>query len=126
MENERKEYLEHDVLPGLIDEKGEYLKQARDITEKITALEKERMELGFEIQGLKDRIIPLVEELTADMADEFEEVRSVDVKDGKIEVVIVDLIEEFKGRVRKARVEAKKKEKEISEMAAKERKKNKK
>jgi len=94
---ERKLILENKELLDSLNRKGEFLKEARGITKIIEEQEKKRLDLAIEIEKYKNEIFPLVRSLTDGDYDEFEAVTNVEInKEGKIEVTIIDVVEQFK------------------------------
>lgn len=100
---ERKVTLQNKELVKLLIEKGELLKEAREITEEITSLETKREPLGYSIQKLKDKIIPAVESKRKDLElGEFEDIKQVDVDGKDVVITVVDVVAEFKDNYKKA------------------------
>lgn len=83
-------------LVDLLTKKNVLIEEARGYSKEIDALEETRRKVGLQVQKIKDKVIPLVKKLTDGKLAEFEEITQVDVKDGEIEVGIVNVIDEFK------------------------------
>jgi hypothetical protein len=93
-------------LVGLLNEKDILVTSGRAISKDIEKLENDRRKVGLQIQKLKDKILPMVDELTKDKLQEFEEITAVNVhSEDEIEVLVTNVIEDFK----KAYIEQKQK-----------------
>jgi hypothetical protein len=88
--------LDNPKLVKLLEEKELAVKEGR---EQYKVVEKEQQKLnkcGLKIQKYKDKIIPLVKELTKDLLGEYEDLSEVKLENGKVILTIVDKVEEFK------------------------------
>ena len=93
-------------LLKLLQSKSTLVEEGRGITKEIEKLETDRRKVGLQIQKLKDKIIPLVTKLTKDSMAEYEEISTVDIKGDEIEVITVDVVENFKRDYKEARKNA--------------------
>lgn len=75
----------------------------KDVMEKHYALraekegkERERNKIGLKVQKFKDRLVPMIRKILVDVLDEYEDTETVQVKNGKLEIVIFSHLEEWK------------------------------
>jgi hypothetical protein len=87
----------------LLTKKETLVKEGREVTKKIDELENDRRKIGLQIQKVKDKVIPLVNKLMEGNLKEFEEIGTVEVKDGELDISIVDVIENFKRDYKEAK-----------------------
>lgn len=85
-----------DKLKKLLEEKGVLVTEGRELTRRIEELEKERAKIGLKIQKVKDKIAPIVDAKINPQLDEFEDIETVEIKDGMILVRKFSQLEEFK------------------------------
>jgi uncharacterized coiled-coil DUF342 family protein len=98
--------IKNATLKGLLEKKDELVTEARGISKKIEELETERRKIGLQVQKVKDKVIPIVRKETDALLQEFEEVSTVEVKDGEIVVTTVNVLEDFKRDYKTAREQA--------------------
>jgi hypothetical protein len=96
--------FKNDEIVSLMGEKDTLMEYFKKQTAKIEKLQKELGDKSQELQVLKDKMRPIVDEYVLDQLDEFELVTKLDVKDGEIVVEIVDEIESFKEAVQKRKL----------------------
>lgn len=88
--------------------KDELLKQGKEVTDQIEELENKRNKIALQIQKLKEKIIPLVKKETApQITDEFEDLNTVDMVDGKLTVTTFSHLENWQEAFRKKKAETK-------------------
>lgn len=103
----------HEEIYKALVEKNEQVKEGRELSEQIEKLEEERNKIGLQIQKLKDRIIPEIEEIIKGIEmSEYEAVGEVRAgeQENEVEIEIFDQIEAYKEFL-----DDKKKEKEVAE-----------
>ena len=91
--------IKNDILKKLLEEKDVLVKEGRVLTVQIEKLEQDRAKIGMQIQKKKDKVIPLVEKLKKEgkiVLGEYDDIESVSVISGEIEVKIFNHLEEFK------------------------------
>jgi len=87
-------------LSGLLIIKDNLVKEGRSLSAEIEKLESKRNKCGMQIQKVKDKIIPLAQELIKPL-EEFHMLTQVNLdKKGKIVLSYVDQIEEFKKQLK--------------------------
>ena len=106
---ERIVKLKNDKLYDLLKQKTEAVSEGQAIFKEKEEVEKRLNKAGLKIQKYKDKIVPLVQGLTKNEVGAFEDLVSVNIKDGEIILTIVDKVEEFKNRWLEAKYEATKK-----------------
>lgn len=106
-----KKYMIHkvkddDLLKNL-REKNLLVNTGRELTKKISDLENDRDKIGLQIQKLKDKIIPVGEELIKPVLGEFDMLITIQPeldKDGRetgmIDLEYIDQVEDFKEALR--------------------------
>lgn len=82
-------------LKGWLEEKDTLVKEGRKLSEEIEELEAKRNTCGMQIQKLKDKIIPLAEELVAPHLPEFGMLTTINIDEEEIRLDFVDQVEEF-------------------------------
>ncbi len=87
----------------LLTKKETLVIEGREVTKKIEELENDRRKIGLQIQKVKDKVIPMVNKLMEGNLKEFEEIGTVEVKDGELDISIVDVIENFKRDYKEAK-----------------------
>ena len=93
--------LENKKLLKLLEEKEELITEGRKLTAEIEKVEKERAKIGLQIQKIKDKVIPMMTELKPTICkEEFDDIESVSIVNGKIEVKTFNHLEEFKKQYR--------------------------
>lgn len=93
-------------LVGLLKEKDVLVTEGRAISKDIEKLENDRRKVGLQIQKVKDKILPMVDELMKDKLQGFEEITTVDIKsEDEVEILVTNVVEDFK----KAYIEQKQK-----------------
>lgn len=102
---EKKFTFEHEKIAKLLEDKNTLVKDGIALSKDIEELEQKRAKVGHKIQKLKDKVVPTVKkELFPSLVlEEFEEVQSIDLEDGKVVLKVVDRVEEFKDALRKAK-----------------------
>lgn len=91
--------ITNNTLKKLLEEKDELVTQGRALTVEIEKLEKERAKIGLQIQKKKDKVIPIVEKMknSGDIPlEEYDEIESVSIVKGEVEVKLFNHMEEFK------------------------------
>lgn len=83
-------------LIELLSKKTVLIDEARGYSKEIETLEETRRKVGLQVQKIKDKVIPLVKKLTDGKLAEFEEITQVDIKDGEIDITVVNVVEDFK------------------------------
>lgn len=95
--------LQHPGLYDLLTKKNVIVQHGRKLTKRIEDLETERNKDGLAIQKLKDKIVPMAEELMAKTLGEFDMVTTINVVEGKgheIEIEYINQVEEFEKHLR--------------------------
>ena len=93
--------LEDKKLVKLLEEKEALVNAGRKLTAEIEKVDKERAKIGMQIQKIKDKVIPAITKLKPQFClDEFDDIESVTIKDGQIEVKTFNHLEEFKKQYR--------------------------
>jgi hypothetical protein len=87
----------------LLTKKETLVIEGREVTKKIEELENDRRKIGLQIQKVKDKVIPMVNKLMEGNLKEFEEIGTVEVKDGELDISIVDVVENFKRDYKEAK-----------------------
>jgi len=105
--------INNDKLKVLLEQKEVLVAEGRALTVKIEKLEKERAKVGMQIQKVKDKVIPLVEKLVKPNLKEYEDIETVTLEKGEIEVKVFNHLDEFK----KAYAERFTKKEEVKEVA---------
>lgn len=90
-----------EVLPDM-KKRADYIKEGRELTEKIEELHEERKKLGLKAQKLQEKVQEPVEESVKEQTElsEFEYMASVRLEDEEIVVTIADQLEEIKKQLR--------------------------
>lgn len=83
-------------LVVLLKQKDLLVTQGRKLTIEIEKLEKERAKVGMQIQKVKDRVLPIVDKEVKPKLGEYEDIETVALVNGEIEVKIFNHLEEFK------------------------------
>lgn len=79
-----------------LKEKDKLVTEGRDLSVKIEELEAKRNKCGMQIQKLKDKIIPISEELVKAHLPEFGMLTTINIDGNEIRLDYVDQIEEYK------------------------------
>lgn len=76
--------------------------EMRDIKERFDKLAIELNKCALQIDKIKDKLMPVIDKDVTPLAGcaEFEKVNSVEIKDGKLVVEVIDEVEEYIGRLR--------------------------
>lgn len=90
----RKQNIEDKKMETLLGKKDVLITEGRELTSTIEKAEKERNKIALKIQKIKDKMISLMDKHSFELG-EFEYLRTVELKDGKIEVQICDAMEEW-------------------------------
>jgi len=89
--------IKNKKLVGLLKEKDVLVTEGRAISKEIDKLENDRRKVGLQIQKIKDKILPMVDEITKDKMQEFEEITTVNIKsEDEVEISVTNVIEDFK------------------------------
>lgn len=106
--------VKHDDLLQNLRAKNLLVNTGRDLTKQIDDLETERNKIGMQIQKLKDKIIPVAEELVKPVLGEFDMLVTIHPeKDeqgketGMINLEYIDQVEDFKEALREKMKEGK-------------------
>lgn len=91
----RKIELNHDKLHQLLSKKDGFIKEGRGLTKQIEDLDKERHKIGLKVEKLKGKVAQYLDKENIQL-EEFEYIQALDIKDDKVEVTIMDAIEEYK------------------------------
>ncbi len=88
--------IKNKKLVGLLKEKDVLVTEGRAISKEIDKLENDRRKVGLQIQKIKDKILPMVDEITKDKMQEFEEITTVNIKsEDEVEISVTNVIEDF-------------------------------
>lgn len=98
--------LQDDKLKKILAERGKVLTEARNLTKQIEKLQKEQAKLGYKMDRLKEKTMPLMEAHKIDTT-EFEVVSRVFLseKTKEVTVEVVDQIDEYKKFLREKKNE---------------------
>jgi len=106
--------VKNDDLLKNLREKNLLVNAGRELTKKISDLETERDKIGLQIQKLKDKIIPVAEEMIKPILAEFEMLTTIQPEldehgreTGMINLEYIDQIEDFKEALREKMKEGK-------------------
>lgn len=91
--------IKNDKLFKILEERAEVFKEVQKINEEMIKLDTERKKLAYKMDGLKEKTKKILDKEKIEL-DEFEIITNVGIKDGEIELTIVDEIEEYKKVVR--------------------------
>jgi predicted nucleic acid-binding Zn-ribbon protein len=88
--------LTHDKLLKILTDRTEVHKEITKLNDEMIALDKKRNKLSYKMQALKDKTVPIVEEITPKLSlGEFEIITQIGInKYGRPEFQIVDELEE--------------------------------
>jgi hypothetical protein len=99
--------VEHAELLENLNLKDKLVMEGRDLTKQIEDLEEARNKVGLQIQKLKDKIIPVAEELVKPVMEEFDmltrtfpEVDKDGNQTGKVIMEYIDQVEDFREALR--------------------------
>lgn len=101
----RKHEFENKKIVDLLDKKAPLIKEGRKLSEEMEKLNKELHKIGLKVQKLKDKTAQLIEKEDITLG-EFEYIRTIDTKNGKVVVEIVDAVEEYKSAYRQQKAES--------------------
>ena len=106
--------VKNDELLGHLRSKNLLVDTGRELTKKISDLETERDKIGLQIQKLKDKIIPVAEEIIKPVLGEFDMLTMIyPEKDeqgketGMVEMEYIDQVEDFRQALREKMKEGK-------------------
>jgi hypothetical protein len=89
--------IKNKKLVGILKEKDVLVTEGRAISKEIDKLENDRRKVGLQIQKIKDKILPMVDEITKGKMQEFEEITTVNIKsEDEVEISVTNVIEDFK------------------------------
>jgi len=90
--------LEHKELFSLLKDKEKLVTEGRNLSTRIESLETQRNKLALQVQKIKDKIVPILKELTDGQLAEFEEVSEVHTLPilNQVEITTYDQLEQFK------------------------------
>lgn len=72
--------LDNEELKDLIEKKNAVLEEGRELSKQIDVLENERNKKGLKIQKLKDKLIPLAQELAKPLLlNKYEDLETIDL-----------------------------------------------
>jgi len=84
----------------LLEEKEKLVNEGRKLQEDIEKIQQEQRKIGLKLNKVKEKVIPLVEKESDKLEiAQFEIPASVDTKDGKAILTILDQIEDTKFRI---------------------------
>jgi hypothetical protein len=96
-------FVEDKQLVKLFVEKEKELKKGRALHKKVRKLQLEQQKIGLKLNRYKEQMSVLAEKQRKALGmDEFEDLRGLDYKKGKLVLRTVNLIDEFKEEFRKA------------------------
>lgn len=109
--------IENNDIKDLVTKKGDLVAEGRKLYEEIEKLQEEGKEIATKIQAVKDEVIPMIaEEVKSMEIGEYEAVGSTEIIEGELKVSVIDQLEDFKARHKKAKEDAERQEKgEFSE-----------
>lgn len=61
-------------------------------------LERDRNKIALKVQKIKDRVIPIIKKEVAPLLDEYEDIETATIVDGKVEVKTYSRLEEWKSK----------------------------
>lgn len=85
-------------LYDYLQEKDKLVAEAREKSKQIEDLESERNKIALQVQKIKDKVIPIVEEITEGQLGEWEAIEEVKPteNENEVEVTTFDQVEEYK------------------------------
>lgn len=92
---QRKVIVEDKKLVQFLKKKQEAVDAGRKQYKIVDKEQKKLNKLGLKIQQVKDKMVPHVKKLDIEL-DEFEDITSIELLNGKAVVVITDAIENYK------------------------------
>jgi hypothetical protein len=101
--------LQHPGLYDLLIKKNRIVEHGRKLTKRIEALETERNKDGLAIQKLKDKIVPMAEEVIEKTLGEFDMLTTINIVEGKgheIELEYINQVDEFTKHLREKKAKA--------------------
>lgn len=109
--------VKNDKLYKVLVEKNKVLKKARKVNEQYKKIQEELQKYGLELNKYKEKLFPLVDKIKDELGEklgEFEEFETVEPIKGEIEIVIFDVVEQYKDayRLKKYELLKQKEEKE--------------
>lgn len=98
--NYMKEIIKNAKLKAILEERTVLQGEIKKIVDEMVVLDKDRLKLGYKMDKLKEKTKVIMDSIAFSLK-EFEFLASVDLnKDGEVEVLILDQIEEYKKMVR--------------------------
>jgi len=107
--------IKNERLYKILEKKDVVLAKARATKGEADKLQEKLQKYGLEINKFKEKLFPLVKKIKEGMKDdlnEFEEFETVEAIEGEIEIVIFDMVEEYKDVIRAKKREQLKKDEE--------------
>lgn len=96
----REAELKGDKLLKLLTKKEELVGEGRKFQVDIEGLQKEQRKVGLKLNKVKEKVIPLIEKESEKLdIEQFEIPSSVNIKDGKAILTILDQIADYKFRI---------------------------
>lgn len=84
-----------DAIPkDLLDEHKKLLKDKENI-------ERERNKIAMKIQKIKDKVIPYIQKEVKPLLNEYDDIETADIKDGKIIIKTFNYLDDFKAKFKK-------------------------
>ena len=102
----RTDTFKNDKMADLLKKKDGFIEKGRALTKVIEEAESDRNKLGLKVQKIKDKMVDLVEKIDIKL-DEFEYLRTIELKGKDIEVSIHNAQEEWVEAYREAKKEEK-------------------
>lgn len=73
-----------------------------DLMKQKEKLERERNKIALKVQKVKDKVVPLIQkEAKSFLKDEYDDIETAKIKDGKLVITTFNHIDDFKARFRK-------------------------
>lgn len=87
--------VKNDELTQWLTEKDKLVHEGRSLSKQIDELEEKRNTCGMQIQKLKDKIIPLAEELVKPHLSEWGMLTTINIDGDEVALEYIDQVEEF-------------------------------
>ena len=100
---ERKVTVKSAKLLEVHENRNKLQKEINGLIDQIEVLQKELNKLGIKMQKEKEKAVKETMKLNVDL-NEFEYISNFDIKEGEIELVVVDEIEVWKDAYRKKKL----------------------
>jgi hypothetical protein len=102
----RKVTIKDEKLKKILQAKDKAIGEGRKLSEEITKLQEKQAKIGYKVERLKNKAIPLVEAQKIETS-EFEYIANVLIEEGEVIAHIPDQVEEYKQLIREKKNEDK-------------------